>query len=128
LSCFDLAKGAFMKVNEILLFSLFCLFSNQSMALFQGGFEYKEITENLQPSLGCKNKKVATKQAYSDYRFNKQSKVLCQQIGYGWRLDAILDKGNVVCEPCEDQSESTGNYQCYIENVKLKCGLTKRGW
>ena len=117
-----------MKVNNFFLLFVLYLFSNQSMALFQGGFEYIEITEDLQPTLGCKSKKSAAKQAYSDYRFKKQSKVLCQHIGYGWRLDEVIDRGEVVCEPCVDKPESIDNYRCYIKNVTLKCGLTKRGW
>jgi len=116
-----------MKFN-FFLFIVLVIFSNQTMALFQGGFEYQEMTEDLQPTLGCKNKKVAERQAYSDYRFTKQSKVLCQHLGYGWRLDEVLNRGEVVCEQCEDKPESIDNYRCYVKNVRLKCGLTKRGW
>jgi hypothetical protein len=117
-----------MKNNNFFLLFVLCLFSNQSMALFQGGFEYKVITENLQPTPGCKNKKEAAKQASTGYRFKKHSKVLCQQIGYGWRLTEVKNRGEIVCEPCEDKVESIENYRCYVKNVTLKCGLTKRGW
>ena len=117
-----------MKTKHCFLLFVLCLFSSQSMALFQGGYEYKVITEDLQPTPGCKNKKAAAKQASTGYRFKKQSKVLCQHIGYGWRLVEVQSRGEVVCEPCENKVESKENYQCYVKNVTLKCGLTKRGW
>ena len=117
-----------MKANYFFSLFVLCLFSNQSMALFQGGYEYRVITANLQPTPGCKNKKEAAKQAASGYRFKKHSKVLCQHIGYGWRLAEVKSRGEVVCELCEDMAESIENYRCYVKNVTLKCGLTKRGW
>ena len=117
-----------MKVKNSFLLFVLCLFSNQSIALFQGGFEYIVITGDLQPTPKCKNKKEASKQASTGYRFKKHSKVLCQHLGYGWRLAEIEDRGEVVCEPCEDNIESKNKYRCYVKNVTLKCGLTKRGW
>ena len=63
-----------MKTNHFFLLFVLCLFSSQSMALFQGGYEYKVITEDLQPTLGCKNKKAAAKQASTGYRFKNRAK------------------------------------------------------
>lgn len=117
-----------MKANHFCLLILLFLFSNQSFALFQSGFDYKIISGDLKPTPGCKNKKKASTQASTGYRFKKLSKVLCQQIGYGWRLDTVEDKGEVVCEPCENEDASTATYRCYVKNVTLKCGLTRRGW
>ena len=117
-----------MKVNKFCLLFVLYLFSNQSIALFQGGFEYEVITGDLKPTPGCKNKEEASKQASTGYRFKKYTKMLCQHIGYGWGLAEVKDKGEVVCEPCEGEAESIDNYRCYVKNVTLKCGLTKRGW
>lgn len=43
-------------------------------------------------------------------------------------LVEVEDSGEVICEPCVDKAESIENYQCYVKNVTLKCGLTRRGW
>ena len=117
-----------MKANNYFLLFVLCLFANQSVAWNQGGFDYKVITENMMPTLGCKNKEEASKQASTGYRFNKFAKVLCQHIGYGWGFMEVEDRGEIVCEPCEGKVESKDNFQCYVKNVTLKCRLTRRGW
>jgi len=119
-----------MKATKLFLLFVLFLYSNQSIALFQGGFDYKVITGDLKPTPGCKTKKEASTKASTAYRFNKFAKVLCQQIGYGWGLAEVEDRGEVVCEPCNSKGkvESIKNYRCYVKNVTLKCGLTKRGW
>jgi hypothetical protein len=118
-----------MKVTRICLLFLLYFFSNQAMALFQGGIDYQVISGNLKPTPGCKNKQKAAKQATTGYRFKKQTKVLCQQIGYGWNFSAVEDSGELVCEPCDGKPESsTENYQCYVKNITLKCRLIRRGW
>lgn len=117
-----------MRFTKFCLLLALCFCSTQATALFQGGFDYKIITGNLKPTPGCKNKKKAVKQAATGYRFKKYSKVLCQQIGYGWGLAEVKDRGEVVCEPCDGKVKNIDNYQCYVKNVTLKCGLTRRGW
>ena len=117
-----------MKSTKFYLLFVLYLFATQSMAINQGGFDYKIITGDLKSTPGCKNKEVAAKQASTGYRYKKYSKVLCQYIGYGWTLDKVVDKGELVCEPCDGDVEKINNYQCYVKDITLKCVLTKRGW
>jgi len=124
----NINKDKTMMTNKIFLIFVLFLFSNQTFAWNQGGYKYKEITGDLKPTPGCKNKEKASKKASSEYRVKKSSKVLCQHIGYGWGLAEVLDRGEVVCEPCEGEVESIDNYRCYVKNVTLKCVLTKLGW
>ncbi len=117
-----------MKVNKLCLLFVLCLFSNQSFALFQSGFDYKEITGDLKHTPKCQNKEEASKHASTGYRFKKQTKVLCQKIGYGWRFSKVENRGEIVCEPCESTVKNIRKYQCYVKNITLTCVLTRRGW
>lgn len=117
-----------MKTNNFFLLFVLYFFANQSAALNQGGFDYKVITGNMKLTPGCKSKEEASKRASTGYRFKKFSKVLCQEIGYGWRIEEVEDRGEVVCQPCKDKIDKKEGYQCYVKNVTLKCGLTRRGW
>ncbi len=117
-----------MTFRHCCLLFMLCLFSSQSVALFQGGIEYKVITGDLMPTPGCKNKQKASKQASSEYRFTKSAKLLCQHIGYGWGLGEVEDRGVVTCEACEEKNKSIEGYRCFVKNVTLKCRLIKRGW
>ncbi|KAF3977948.1 MAG: hypothetical protein HFP77_04595 [Methylococcales symbiont of Iophon sp. n. MRB-2018] len=119
-----------MKISKIcFLFALYVM-SNQAIALSTGGIgETKIITGNMKATPGCKNKEVASKQASTGYRFKKYSKVMCQQIAYGWSLVEVQDRGEVVCETCEgEEGKGDDNYRCYVKNVKLLCGITNRGY
>jgi hypothetical protein len=117
-----------MKINKISLLLILFFFVNQCFAINQGGINYKIVTGNLRPTPGCKSKQKAFKQATSEYRFKKYSKVLCQQIAYGWRLAEVKDQGEVICEVCESKDKESGKYQCYVKNVTLKCGKVDLGW
>ena len=118
-----------MNACKFCLLIIFFAFSNQSIALSTGGTgDTKIIKGNMKPTPGCKNKEVASKQASTGYRFKKYSKVMCQQIAYGWTLVEVMDKGEVVCEPCEGEEDSEDNFRCYVKNVSLKCGITSRGY
>ncbi|MEO1880743.1 MAG: hypothetical protein ABGX37_03425 [Methylococcales bacterium] len=119
-----------MKLGKICLLFVLYMFSHQSIALSTGGWgDTKIVVGNLKPTPGCKNKEVAAKQAsVGSYRFKKHTKVLCQQIAYGWSLLEVQDSGEVVCETCEGEEESEDNYRCYVKNVKLMCGITSRGY
>jgi hypothetical protein len=118
-----------MKIGKICLLFMLYFFSHQSIALSTGGIgETKVVTGNMRVTPGCKNKEVAAKQASTGYRFKKHSKVMCQQIAYGWSLVEVQDRGEVVCEPCEGEEASDDKYRCYMKNVKLLCGITNRGY
>ncbi|KAF3978144.1 MAG: hypothetical protein HFP77_03505 [Methylococcales symbiont of Iophon sp. n. MRB-2018] len=117
-----------MKAHPFFLLFLLYLFSQQSLAINQGGFDYKIIAGNLRLTPGCKSRQTAFKQAASDYRFKKHTKALCQQIAYGWGLAKVEDKGKVICEPCENSAKESDQYQCYVKNVILKCVKTNLGW
>ena len=87
---------------------------------------YKEVTGSLKPSPGCVAKESAVEKVkkkpegskgYS--RFDKYSKLLCEEEGYGWALDKVIDEGEVVCDECE--GDFVGKYRCYVKDVKLSC-------
>lgn len=114
-----------MKLKNICLVALFS-FSNLSFATNVDEWNYKEVTGSLKASPGCIDKQKAIEKvkkkpdSYTGYsRFDKYSKILCEQEGYGWTLDTVVDEGEVVCDECE--GDFTGKYRCYVKDVKLRC-------
>ncbi|MCK5120904.1 MAG: hypothetical protein KAQ91_02925 [Methylococcales bacterium] len=128
-----------MKFKTFFLFVLLVVFSNQSFALSTDNWEYKTITGHLKPTPGCKTKDKAIKQASSGHRFKKYTKLLCNeqaygwnkknvQMPYGWSLEKVEDKGQLVCEACEGEYEGEEKYRCFMENVVVKCKTVEKGW
>lgn len=126
-----------IKINkrkvEIMKFSMFSLvivmlvsFSTQSFAANVDEWVYENITGDLKPTAGCKVKEKAAKQASSGYRFKKYSTIMCQSKGYGWGLEEVTDKGELVCEACEGDYEGAEKYRCYMKDVKAKCRQVAR--
>lgn len=116
-----------MKIN---IFSLIMLvlvsFSTQSFAANVDEWNYENITGDLKPTAGCKDKAKAEKQASSGYRFKKYTTIMCQTKGYGWGLEEVIDKGELVCEACEGDYEGAEKYRCYMKNVTAKCRQVAR--
>lgn len=115
-----------MKLNMLILSIALSIFSMNSFATNVDEWIYKEVTGNLKSNPGCLAKEVAIKKATKPYRFHKYSKLLCNNIGYGWGLVKILDKGTVVCDECGGEYE--GKYRCHAQDVKVKCKQVKRSW
>ena len=106
-----------MKLTIIALTALLTFFSGSAMAV---KWIEKEVTGNLKPYPGCRDKAEAMKKASSEVRFNKYSRILCEAEGYGWNREKVISKGEVTCEECEGE-EYQGKYRCYMANVKLLC-------
>ncbi len=118
-----------MKCYKLFLFTLLTVFAGQSLALNTDEWVYKEITGNLKPTPGCKSKEKAAKQASTGYRFKKYTSELCNALGYGWSKGEVLDKGELVCEPCEGEYEDQSDkYRCYMKQVTIKCKQVKAGF
>ncbi|WP_198245201.1 hypothetical protein [methane-oxidizing endosymbiont of Gigantopelta aegis] len=119
-----------MKMKLIVL-SLLMSFSGLSYALAVDEWNYKEVTGDLKPSPGCKDKEVAIKKvekkpdSFKGYsRFKKYSNLLCENMGYGWTLDKVIDEGKIVCDECG--GDYTGKYRCQAVNVTVNCKQVAR--
>ncbi len=121
-----------MKLYRILLVAMLFVFSNPSFALAIDEWEYKTIVRTLKATPGCKDKDKAIKQA-SGYRLKKYSKLACNTMTQGWGLDRIENKGEAVCEACEDDddeevAEEDKKYSCYLKDVVIRCKTVVKGW
>lgn len=101
-------------------------FSNIAFATNVNEWVNKEVTGSLKPSPGCIAKEKAIEKvkkkpdSYKGYsRFRKYAKLLCEQEGYGWTLDRVIDEGEVVCEECG--GDYGGKYRCHVKDVRLLC-------
>ncbi|NOQ34406.1 MAG: hypothetical protein GQ569_00740 [Methylococcaceae bacterium] len=108
-----------MKIKTLILSAALSIFAANSYATNVDDWVYKEVTGNLKSSAGCKVKEVAMKSAVKPVRWKKYTKLLCQNIAYGWTLDKVLDKGTIACDECGGDFE--GMYRCHAENVKVMC-------
>ncbi len=101
-------------------------FSNFAFAIAVDEWVYKEVTGDLKPSPGCIDKEKAIEKvkkkpdSFKGYsRFNKYSSLLCEELGYGWGRDSVVNEGEVSCEECE--GDYVGKYRCQMKNVTVKC-------
>ncbi|GFO72486.1 hypothetical protein BJAS_P2767 [Bathymodiolus japonicus methanotrophic gill symbiont] len=121
-----------MKFNVFFLFALLFVFSGQLFAASEGregDWVKKTVTGDIKATAGCKDKAKAEKQTIpGSYRFKKYTKIMCQNIAYGWGRDKVLDDGELVCEACEGEYEGKEKYRCYMANVKVQCKIVKRGF
>jgi len=79
---------------------------------------------NTIPSVKCESLDRAKNTAMKPYKVKRYSKKFCQTQGYGWHLDAVKDKGKVICNECSDKQ---GLQHCYLEDVVVKCKRIKPG-
>lgn len=105
--------------------------SDLAHALAVDEWNYKEVTGDLKPNPGCIDKEKAIEKvkkkpdSYTGYsRFKKYSRLLCEEQGYGWTSDSIVDEGEVVCEECG--GDFGGKYRCYMKDVVVKCKQVAR--
>ncbi len=121
-----------MKLKLFFLFTLLFVFSNQSFAASEGqegDWVKKNVTGDLKPTAGCKDKAVAEKQTEpGSYRFKKYTTELCNSIAYGWGKSKVVDNGQLVCEACEGDYEGKEKYRCYMKDVTVECKIVKRGF
>ncbi len=117
-----------MKLKLFGLLVLLFIFANPSYALSVDEWEYETITGDLKPTAGCKDKEKAQKQASTGYRFKKYTTKLCNVKGYGWGKSKVVDRGELVCDPCGGEYEGTEKYRCYMKDVQVECKMVKRGW
>ncbi len=115
-----------MKLKLLILSAALSFFTVNSFAASVDEWVFKEVTGNLKSNPGCLTKEKAHKKAIKPYRFKKYTNLLCNDIGYGWSLDKVLDKGKVDCDECGGDFE--GFYRCRAENVKVQCKQVKRSW
>jgi hypothetical protein len=110
-----------MKFSTFFLTALLVLFSNASFATNADEWVYKNTTGSLKQTPGCKDKAAAAKQASTGYRFQKYTRILCNDLGYGWGINEVVDKGKLVCDECEGEYENTEKYRCQMVNVTVNC-------
>lgn len=113
-----------MKLQRLVLSLALSFLSANSFAANVDEWIYKEVSGNLKSNPGCLTKEKATKKALKPYRFKKYSTIMCNNLGYGWGLAKVLDRGTVSCDECGGEYE--GFYRCNAENVKVKCKQVKR--
>jgi hypothetical protein len=111
---------------KLLLIALVLTFSTQSFATNVDEWTYTTKKGDLKPTPGCKNKEKASKNASSGHRFKKYTKLLCNDIGYGWAYSKVVDRGEVVCEPCDGDYEGTEKYRCNMMDVVVECKQVAR--
>ncbi len=119
-----------MKLKFVYLIALLS-FSGFAFALAVDEWNYKEVTGNLKPGPGCVAKekamaKVMRKpESYKGYsRYKKYTNLLCEEEGYGWTRDSIVNEGEVVCDECG--GDYVGKYRCYMKDVTVKCKQVAR--
>ena len=100
-----------------------------SLAFFSGTvtateYIYRDLMANTLPSPGCSTQAEASAAAAKPYNIKNYSKKFCQTQGYGWHVEAVKDKGKVVCNSCGNNS---GNTQCHLEDVVVTCKRIKPG-
>lgn len=118
-----------MKFYKILLIALFFVFSNQCFALATDEWEFNTIVSTLKATPGCKSKEKASIQASTGRRFKKYAKLACNSMGMGWGYDSAVDKGELVCDACEeDEEDEDPGYSCFMKDVVIKCKTVKKGW
>ncbi len=117
-----------MKFKIAFLVASIFMFSQQASAISTDEWVYESVTGDLKPTAGCKDKAKAEKSASTGYRFKKYTTEMCNSMGYGWGKDKVLEKGKLVCEPCEGDYEGKEKYRCFMEEVTVQCKIVKRGW
>lgn len=118
-----------MKYNIFCLFALLFIFSNQTFAASVDEWVMQNVTGDLKPTAGCKDKAVAEKQtAPGSYRFKKYTTILCNNIAYGWGKSKVVGNGELVCEACEGDYEGKEKYRCYMKDVTVECKIVKRSF
>ena len=115
-----------MKFSTFYLTILLVCFSNSSFSANVDEWVYKNTTGDLKVTPGCKNKEAASKQASTGYRFKKYTRILCNNLGYGWGIHKVVDKGELMCEECEGEYENTEQYRCQMKNVVVNCKQVAR--
>ncbi|UOA06883.1 hypothetical protein [Methylobacter sp. S3L5C] len=111
-----------MRLNLLGLFAVLAFFSGTTSAT---EYIYRDLMANTRPSPGCAVESEAIATASKPYNIKSYSKKFCQTQGYGWHVEAIKDKGKVVCAPCSDTN--SGKKQCHLEDVVVACKLIKPG-
>ncbi|MCK5899138.1 MAG: hypothetical protein KAG10_11050 [Methylococcales bacterium] len=115
-----------MNIKLFILTTVLFLFTMNSHAANVDEWVYKVVVGNLKSNPGCLSKEKAMKKAIKPYRFKKYTSLLCNEIGYGWSRDEVLDKGQLDCQECGGEYE--GFYRCNAQNVKVRCKQVKRSW
>ncbi len=118
-----------MKLNLFFILALLFGFSSQVSAINVDEWVTENVTGDLKPSAGCKDKAKAEKSSRpGGYRFGKYTTELCNAKGYGWGKSKVIDNGTMVCEACEGDYEGKEKYRCFMQNVTVECKMVKRGW
>ncbi len=121
-----------MKLNIFCLFALLFAFSNLSFAASEGkegDWDMQNVTGDLKPTAGCKDKDKAEKQTIpGSYRFKKYTTKLCNSIGYGWGKSRVVSNGELTCEACAGDYEGKEKYRCFMKDVTVECKIVKRGF
>lgn len=121
-----------MKFNVFFLFALLFVFSNPGYSAsvgLEGDWQKQIVTGDLKATAGCKDKDKAAKQTIpGSYRFRKYTKIMCQNIAYGWGRDKVMDEGELVCDACDGEYEGKEKYRCYMKDVKVQCKIVKRSF
>ncbi|MCK5888952.1 MAG: hypothetical protein KAG19_03310 [Methylococcales bacterium] len=115
-----------MKFKIVCLAMILTVFSGASLATNVDEWVYENTKGDLKVTAGCKDIDVAKKQASTGYRFKKYTTILCNNKGYGWGLEKVVDKGTVTCEKCDGDYEDEEKYRCYMKDVELQCRQVTR--
>jgi hypothetical protein len=105
-----------------LFFLTACLWLVSTNALATD-YIYRDLMANTIPSTQCDEKSSAISNAAKPYTMDRFSKKFCQTQGYGWHVEAIKDKGTLVCNECSEQNK----HQCHIQDIVVTCKRIKPG-
>jgi hypothetical protein len=110
-------------MKALLVSLMICLgFAGNAMAT---EYIYRDLMANTLPSV-CAKASEARIIATKDYTVDKYSRRFCQSQGYGWHVEAIKEKGNLVCNDCAN-ANSSGKKQCHLDDVVVTCKRIKPG-
>lgn len=109
--------------TNMLPYLLLATVSIVSSTAFSTEYIYLDLMANTPPTPKCASKAESSKSVEKKFdRYTK--KKFCQTQGYGWHLDQVLEKGNLVCNECSNRPD---NYKCSYQDVVVKCRRIKPG-
>ncbi len=110
-----------MKRSNFLLTTLLFF----SSTTFATEYIYRDLMANTLPSAHCATENEAKTNAEKPYILEKYSKRFCQMQGYGWHVEAVKEKGKLVCDSCV--TSEADKKQCHLEDVVVTCKRIKPG-
>jgi len=111
-----------VKIGVLGLFTGLALSCQVALA---ADYIFRDLMANTLPPTACATEKEAVAKAIQPYTISRFSKRFCQSQGYGWHLEAVKDKGRLVCQDCT--ALDYGKKKCFVADIVVSCKRIKPG-